>query len=169
MYGSKISPDRPVELARAGAGLQRRAAVCRRLGVEPSGQKGKLTLRSFLFGTAWRCVPNLLPRKGEHFLCPFPCRAQHDFECAPRCSAHNQRKIYFLICNSGKSADFPELPFHGWGLGTNPLRHLALLDASFPEGGAFWVELANAVSLRGYTQKSRCTFCTAALILCNLY
>ena len=126
-------------------------------------------MHSFLFGTAWRCVPNLLPRKGEHFLCPFPCRAQHDFECAPRCSAHNQRKIYFLICNSGKSADFPELPFHGWGLGTNPLRHLALLDASFPEGGAFWVELANAVSLRGYTQKSRCTFCTAALILRNLY
>ena len=38
---------------------------------------------------------------------PFPCRAQHDFECAPHCSAHNQRKIYFLICNSGKSADFP--------------------------------------------------------------
>ena len=65
-------PDRPVELARAGAGLQRRAAVCRRLGAEPSGQKGKLTLHSFLFGTAWRCVPNLLPRKGEHFLCPSP-------------------------------------------------------------------------------------------------
>ena len=31
------------------------------------------------------------------------------------------------------------------------------------------MELANAVSLRGYTQKSRCTFCTAALILRNLY
>ena len=29
------------------------------------------------------------------------------------------------------------MPFHGWGLGTNPLRHLALLDASSPEGGAF--------------------------------
>ena len=70
-------------------------------------------------------------------MCSLPCRAQHDFECAPRCSAHNQRKIYFQICNSGKSADFPELPFHGWGLGTNPLRHLALLDASSPEGGAF--------------------------------
>ena len=81
-------------------------------------------------------------------MCSLPCRAQHDFECAPRCSAHNQRKIYFQICNSGKSADFqicnsgksadfPELPFHGWGFGTNPLRHLALLDASSPEGGAF--------------------------------
>ena len=29
-------------------------------------------MHSFLFGTAWRCVPNLLPRKGEHFLCPSP-------------------------------------------------------------------------------------------------
>lgn len=24
-------------------------------------------------------------------------------------------KNIFLICSSGKSADFPELPFHGWG------------------------------------------------------
>ena len=29
--------------------------------------------------------------------------------------AHNQRKTYFIIRNSGKSADFPELPFHGRG------------------------------------------------------
>ena len=29
--------------------------------------------------------------------------------------SHIQRKEYFLICSSGKSADFPELPFHGWG------------------------------------------------------
>ena len=29
------------------------------------------------------------------------------------------------------------MSFRGWGLGTNPLRHLALLDASSPEGGAF--------------------------------
>ena len=49
------------------------------------------------------------------------------------------------------------------------LRHLTLLDASSPFGGAFWVELANAVSLRGYTQKSRRTKSTAALVLCNLY
>ena len=31
------------------------------------------------------------------------------------------------------------MPFHGWGFGTNPLRHLALLDARSPEGGAFCV------------------------------
>ena len=30
-------------------------------------------------------------------------------------SGHIQRKEYFIICSSGKSADFPELPFHGWG------------------------------------------------------
>ena len=36
----------------------------------------------------------------------------------------------------------------------NPLSHLALLDASSPEGGAFWVELANAVSLRGFVSRS---------------
>ena len=42
--------------------------------------------------------------------------------------------IIILFCNSGKSADFPELPFHG----RNPLSHLALLDASSPEGEAFW-------------------------------
>ena len=29
--------------------------------------------------------------------------------------AHIQRKEYFIICSSGKSANFPELPFHGWG------------------------------------------------------
>ena len=29
--------------------------------------------------------------------------------------AHNQRKAYFIIRNSGKSADFPELPFHERG------------------------------------------------------
>ena len=32
-----------------------------------------------------------------------------------RRSSSLQRKEYFLICSSGKSADFPELPFHGWG------------------------------------------------------
>ena len=30
-------------------------------------------------------------------------------------ASHIQRKEYFLICSSGKSADFPELPFHGRG------------------------------------------------------
>ena len=30
-------------------------------------------------------------------------------------SGHNQRKEYFKFRNSGKSADFPELPFHGRG------------------------------------------------------
>ena len=30
-------------------------------------------------------------------------------------ASHIQRKEYFIICSSGKSADFPELPFHGWG------------------------------------------------------
>ena len=29
--------------------------------------------------------------------------------------------IIILFRNSGKSADFPELPFHGWGFGTNSL------------------------------------------------
>ena len=28
---------------------------------------------------------------------------------------HNQRKEHFKFRNSGKSADFPELPFHGRG------------------------------------------------------
>ena len=30
-------------------------------------------------------------------------------------ASHIQRNEYFLICSSGKSADFPELPFHGRG------------------------------------------------------
>ena len=38
-----------------------------------------------------------------------------DLECAPRCSAHLQRKNDLEFRNSGKSADFPELPFHGRG------------------------------------------------------
>jgi hypothetical protein len=41
--------------------------------------------------------------------------SKNDFECPPLCSGHIQRKEYFLICSSGKSADFPELPFHGRG------------------------------------------------------
>ena len=41
--------------------------------------------------------------------------SKNDFECPPLCSGHIQRKEYFIICSSGKSADFPELPFHGWG------------------------------------------------------
>ena len=41
--------------------------------------------------------------------------SKNDFECPPLCSGHIQRKEYFLICSSGKSTDFPELPFHGWG------------------------------------------------------
>ena len=41
--------------------------------------------------------------------------SKNDLECPPLCSGHIQRKEYFLICSSGKSADFPELPFHGWG------------------------------------------------------
>ena len=40
--------------------------------------------------------------------------SKNDFECPPLCSGHIQRKEYFIICSSGKSADFPELPFHGW-------------------------------------------------------
>ena len=41
--------------------------------------------------------------------------SKNDFECPPLCSGHIQRKEYFIICSSGKSADFPELPFHGRG------------------------------------------------------
>lgn len=41
--------------------------------------------------------------------------SKNDFECPPLCSGHIQRKEYFIICSSGKSADFPELPFHEWG------------------------------------------------------
>ena len=61
------------------------------------------------------------------------------------------------------------MPFHGWGLSTNPLRHLALLDASSPEGGAFWVELANAVSLRGVHAKEPLYKKYSGSFLCNLY
>ena len=40
-------------------------------------------------------------------------------------SGHIQRKNYFIFCNSGKSADFPELPFHGRGRGgKRQLPHL---------------------------------------------
>ena len=83
------------------------------------------------------------PPQGGAFFVPFPCRAQHDFECAPRCSAHNQRKIYFLNLQFLKICGFSRIAFSRVGFGHEPLRHLALLDASSPEGGAFWVELAN--------------------------
>ena len=36
-------------------------------------------------------------------------------ECAPRCSAHLQRKEYFNFRVAGKSADFPATHFHGRG------------------------------------------------------
>ena len=38
---------------------------------------------------------------------------------------HIQRKNYFYICKSGKSADFPDLLFHGEG--RNDKRHLPAL------------------------------------------
>ena len=41
--------------------------------------------------------------------------AWDDFECAPRCSAHNQRKDYFIFRNTGASADAPVFHFHRWG------------------------------------------------------
>ena len=55
-------------------------------------------------------------------LCAILCRKMEmrerdDFECAPRCSAHFQRKKDFKFRVSGKSADFPETHFHGKGLG----------------------------------------------------
>ena len=55
-------------------------------------------------------------------LCAILCRKMEirerdDFECAPRCSAHLQRKKDFKFQVSGKSADFPETHFHGKGLG----------------------------------------------------
>ena len=49
-------------------------------------------------------------------------RERDDFECAPRCSAHLQRKKDFKFQVSGKSADFPETHFHGRG--RNGKRHL---------------------------------------------
>ena len=44
----------------------------------------------------------------------FVCVQENDLECPPRCSGHNQRN-FIIICDSGKSADFPESPFHGKG------------------------------------------------------
>ena len=41
--------------------------------------------------------------------------AWDDFECAPRCYAHNQRKDYFIFRNTGASADAPVFHFHRWG------------------------------------------------------
>ena len=40
--------------------------------------------------------------------------AWDDFECAPRCFAHNQRKDYFIFRNTGASADAPVFHFHRW-------------------------------------------------------
>jgi len=51
-------------------------------------------------------------------------RERDDFECAPRCSAHLQRKKDFKFRVSGKSADFPETHFHGKGLEPDKFRRL---------------------------------------------
>ena len=58
-----------------------------------------------------------------HIFCvQWPLLRLNDFECPPLSLwAYSAEKL-FLFRNSGKSADFPELPFHGWGLGTNSLR-----------------------------------------------
>ena len=39
---------------------------------------------------------------------------ENNLELPPLCSG-NRRGNFILICNSGKSADFPELPLHGRG------------------------------------------------------
>lgn len=41
--------------------------------------------------------------------------SRNDFECPPLLLWAYSAERIFLICSSGKSADFPELPFHGWG------------------------------------------------------
>ena len=101
-------------------------------------------------------------RKDKNFLVNFRCRGEEDdLKWLPLRSSHVQRKNYFKFRNSGKSADFPELPFHGRGRGGK--RHLqrrflrkrgaagkffasfqraepsqsSLRDASSPERGSF--------------------------------
>ena len=61
-------------------------------------------------------------RKDKNFLVNFRCRGRDDLKWLPLRSSHIQRKNYFKFRNSGKSADFPELPFHGRG--RNGKRHL---------------------------------------------
>ena len=41
--------------------------------------------------------------------------SRNDFECPPLLLWAYSAERIFLIFSSGKSADFPELPFHGWG------------------------------------------------------
>ena len=91
-------------------------------------------------------------------------------ECAPRCSAHHQRNNYLKFRNSGKSADFPELPFHGRGRNgkrhlqrrflrkrgaagerPRPLRQFASLTATSPKGRG----LGMAVQFPAQTQSLR--------------
>ena len=91
-------------------------------------------------------------------------------ECAPRCSAHHQRNNYLKFRNSGKSADFPELPFHGRGRNgkrhlqrrflrkrgaagerPRPLRQVASLTATSPQGRG----LGMAVQFPAQTQSLR--------------
>ena len=80
---------------------------------------------------------------------------QNDLKWLPLRFSHVQRKNYFIFRNSGKSADFPELPFHRWGRGEK--RHLqrrflrkrgAAGGRSLPLGGAV------AQRLRGYKWRS---------------
>ena len=87
-----------------------------------------------------------------------PCAVQRDcfwcgvrrFECAPRSLCASSAEKLFIICKSGKSADFPDLLFHGRGLERTPS---VACGASSPKGtpygdAAKFPATAKAVPLR---------------------
>ena len=71
-----------------------------------------------------------------------PCAVQCDcfwcgvrrFECAPRSLCASSAEKLFVICKSGKSADFPDLLFHGRGRGGNPLSQSLTALTAPPRG-----------------------------------
>ena len=81
---------------------------------------------------------------------PFPCRAQHDFECAPRCSAHSQRNYYFYFAILENLRIFQNCLFTG-GVGNElPQSKPNGFDSSLGEGASGIAEKfpAKAESLR---------------------
>ena len=82
------------------------------------------------------CAEFAPPQGGAFFvLSPLPGTARFKMRSALLCASSAER--IFIISRLSHSAECDRRFFSQGRLDTNPLSHLALLDASSPEGGAF--------------------------------
>ena len=93
-------------------------------------------MHSFLFGTAWRCVPNLLPRKGEHFLCPSPA-GRSTILNALRVALRIISGKYIFNLQFWKICGFSRIAFSRVGFRHEPSQASRFARCQLPRRGSF--------------------------------